>query len=70
MTGKRDPFDLHPIAILGATAAGRPEQAQSRRDAEPDPVPDRGSVQRRLAAVLNQRLSPSRAGSARTERAS
>jgi hypothetical protein len=69
MTGKRDPLDLHPITILGAAAAGRPEQAQSRRDAEPDPVANRGSVQRRLAAVLNQRLSPSRAARARTERA-
>jgi hypothetical protein len=69
MTGKRDPLDLHPASILGATAAGRPEKAQSKRDAEADPVEDRGSVQRRLAAVLNQRLSPSRAARARTERA-
>jgi hypothetical protein len=69
MTGKRDPFDLHPLAVLGAAAAGRPEPAQSRHDAEPDPAPERQSVHRRLAAVLNQRLTPSRATRTRTERA-
>jgi hypothetical protein len=68
MTGKRDPLDLHPITILGAAAAGRPDQAQSRRDADPDPVTERTSVHRRLAAVLNQRISPSSANRARTER--
>ena len=68
MTRKRDPFDLHPVAVLGAVTAGRPGDARASVDAEPEPVTERASVQRRLLAVLTRRLD-SRAARARTGRA-
>lgn len=57
MTPKqRSPFDLHPAAVVGAVSAGRPEAGRASVDAEPEPVTERISVQRRLLAVLTRRL--------------
>lgn len=71
MTGKRDLFDLHPIGIIGAAAAGRPDHASRRLEAVADAAPEleRASVQRRLLAVLSRRLDSPRARGAPTERA-
>jgi len=68
MTRKRDLLDLHPVAVLGAMTAGRPEGVRSSVDAEPEPVHERVPVQRRLLALLTRRLD-SQAARARTGRA-
>lgn len=57
MTTSRDPSQLHPLAIIGAVAAQSVDASPAPVDAEPDPVPDRAGVNRRLLAVLSARMS-------------
>jgi hypothetical protein len=67
VTAKRDPFSLHPFAVISSLGAAGQENAWAATDAEPEP--EREVVHQRLRAVIGRRLDSTHAPSARTERA-
>jgi hypothetical protein len=64
-----DPFQLHPLAIIGSLAATPRDGHPARRDSEPEREPERFAVHRRLLATLTRRLDAPRARQARIDRA-
>jgi hypothetical protein len=63
-----DPFQLHPLAIIGWLAATPRDEPPARRDSEPEREPERFAIHRRLLATLT-RLDAPRARQARIDRA-
>lgn len=61
MSTSPDLSELHPVAVFAALAAGPANASPAPVDAEPEAVPDRVSVRRRLLAALGRRLGPAAA---------